>query len=400
MDKIVRSGADGIAKKFSAAWRAIIAARGFIKPYADIFYFLFLAFLIWCKSTYVEGTADLNTFFLLAAICLAVKCVFTDWTVRDICIAVALVGFGFIAYRTSGHSILLVTAAGIVGAKDVDFKGTLDRCCIVRIALYIAVVAFANMKIIPSDNLTYIDGDGILNRYTLGFTMPNAAHILFLVTVALYIAADFRRFGFIHAAVVTFLNIVLYNQTGCRTGVVILEAVVILALAFKIKAVYRVVGKAAPYIVCGCAFISVAFAFLYGRAPFVDALDNIISNRFLYSQLFIDTFGLSLLGTDTSALVSSPRVMDVAYINLVVNYGVIAFALFIFGYALMARRSVQSGNRGLTLAIITMAVLGLVENYILDIGINFTLMFIAEFIFARRKGNLLSGEDDFKGSRR
>lgn len=362
-------------------------------PFADVFYFLFLVFLMWSKSTYIEKTADLNVFFTISAVCLGVKYLLTNWRLEEVARSAALIWLGVVTYITSGHSILLVTFAGIVGAKDVNLKRMLGMCLIFRIALYIVVVSFANMNVIPSVNRyseEIIDGVAVgTNRYSLGFTMPNAAHVIFLVTAALYIAVNYKKFNFIHAAVITVINIILYTQTDCRTGLVILIVIVVLALLFKIDGVYRVIGKIAPYLFCVCALIGFVFSAFYGRVDFINQFDLILSNRFSYSKLFIKTFGLSVFGLDASSLVSGATVMDVAYVNLAVNYGVIAFALVMTMFTALAYKSYKAGDRGLTVAVMAMALLGMVENYTLDIGINFTLMFAAGLLFPPEKERAL-----------
>lgn len=368
-------------------------------PYADAFYFLFLAFLMWSKSTYIENTTDLNLFFDIAAGCLAAKYLFTNWRFEEILKSVALICFGVVTYLASGHTILMVTFAGIVGAKDVNLKRMLGMCLALRIALYIFVVSFANMNVIPSINRhseTIIDGVSVAtDRYSLGFTMPNAAHVIFLITAALYIAVNYKKFGLVHAAVIIILDIILYIQTDCRAGFVVLLLIVVLALLFKIDGVYKTVGKATPYLFSVCALVCLAFSALYGRVGFINRLDTILSNRFSYSQLFIKTFGLSVFGLDASSLVSGSTVMDVAYVNLAVNYGVIAFVLVMTAFAAISYRSYKAGDKGLTVALIAMALIGAVENYTLDIGINFTLMFAVEFLFPPEKADsLFCGKTD------
>jgi len=378
----------------SSIKRTIISARGFAMPYADVFYFLFLAFLMWSKSTYVEKTADLNLFFILSACFLAIKYALTDWKLNDIWRAAALIWLGAVTFVTSGHSILLVTCAGIAGAKGINFKNVLSSCLVLRIALYIFVVAFANMNVIPLVNYsTYKTVDGVLtvvNRYALGFTMPNAAHILFLVTATLYIAVHYKKFNVLHAAVITAINIILYNLTNCRTGFAMLIIIVVVALLFKIDRVYKVLGRFVPYLAPVCALVCFCFSAMYGKVGFVDNLNTILSNRFSYSQLFINAFGLSVFGQNTSSLVSGSVVMDVAYVNLAVNYGVIPFIAFMVMCTALAYKSVRAGDRGLAVAFMAMALLGSVENYTLDIGINFTLILASSLIFrSEQKGAAL-----------
>lgn len=393
MDINVRTEENTVKRKNVSAAQAIKAARKFVMPYADAFYFLFLAFLMWNKSTYMENTPEHQLFFNIAAVCLALKYVFTNWRAEDILKSLALILFGVITYVVSGHTILMVTLAGIVGAKDVNLKRMLGMCLALRIALYIFVVAFANMNVIPSYNRhseSIVNGVSVAkDRYSLGFTMPNAAHVIFLVTAALYIAVNYKKFGLVHAVVITFINVILYEQTDCRAGFVILIVIVVLALVFKIDKVYKAVGRAAPYLFCVCALVGFAFAALYGKVGFINRLDTILSCRFSYSQLFLNTFGIGLIGCDASSLVSGSIVMDVAYVNLVVNYGVIAFILVMSTFTAITYKSYRGGDKGLTVALIAMALLGMVENYTLDIGINFTLMYAAVLLFPPKKERAL-----------
>lgn len=373
-------------------WRSVL-------PYADIFYFLFLAFLIWCKSTYVEKTDYLNTFFTLSAVCVAIKYVFTRWNIRDILISAALIVFGYITYKNSGHSILLVTAAGIVGAKDVNLKRMLCMCCVLRIALYIYVVAFANMGVITLGKATqWATENGVQvvkKHYDMGFTRSNSAHIIFFVTAALYIAANYKKYNVIHAAVMVFLNFALYELTNCRTGFIMVFIVVALALIFKFKPVYKAVGKIAPFVGCIVAAFGIALTYMYGQYDFVTSLDLKLSSRIYLARFYMDEYGLTWFGQD--AALSYPwRALDAAWANCVVNYGVIAFALVMLCDIFLVYRSVKKGDRGLTVAFIAMAIMAMVENYTMDIGVNFTLMFAAELIFVKRGGILLSGADNYK----
>jgi len=401
MDTNVKTNSIIEGNVFAALKNIIVTAWKSVLPYADIFYFLFLAFLIWCKSTYVENTDYLTTFFALSAVSVAIKYVFTKWTIRDILISATLIVFGYITYKNSGHSILLVTAAGIVGAKDVNLKRMLCMCCVLRIALYIYVVAFANMGVIPfikGSAWATVDGETVVKKhYAMGFTRSNSAHIIFFITAALYIAANYKKYGVIHAAVIVFINFALYELTSCRTGFIMVFIVVVLGLICKFKPIYKAVGKVAPFIGCIVTALCLALTYLYGQYDFVNDINIKLSSRVSLAQLFMNDFGLSWFGQDASTY-GPWRVMDAAWVNCVVNYGVIAYVLVMLCDIFLVYRSVKDENRGLTVALICMAILASVENYTLDIGVNFTLMFAAELIFVKRRGILLSGANSYAGT--
>lgn len=373
--------------------KRIVDAREKVVSYADAFYFIFLCILISIKSTFIELTPYLNTFFLISAVFLGLKYLFTNWDFKDILISAVLLGAGFLTYKASGHSIMFVTVAAIVGAKDVNLKHLVKWICIFRIAEYIAIVSMYNMGLTPKiDHTSYgsqivVDGqvqNEIIHRYNLGFTKSNPAHVIFFICTVAYIWLFFKKYNVFSAAVITLLNLFIYEQTACRTGVWMVEIIAVVALLFKSKKIFDVLKKALPYIPLFVVAFCLAMTALYGKWSVADKINDVFSDRFYHSSLFMSGGKISLFGQNSSF---GGDIFDVAYINLFINYGAIFFALFMSGNVALLYDCAKNNKTELAIAVLAFVILGVTENYSLDIGMNFTLVFLSEFIF-RKKSSL------------
>lgn len=378
-------------------FKKIDGARRKMFSLAEIFYFMFFFILIGIKSTYIELTADVGYFFLASAVFLALKYLFTDWKIKEIFICLILLTCGFISYLQSGHSVILVTVAAIAGFKGIDKRRFVKVIFAYRVALYIALVAFYNMDMVPGSNeltsgeLTVVDGDLVhvlLNHCSLGFTGSNPAHIMFFVAFAAYLFAFHGKYNLIHAAVVVLLNFLLYDYTNCRTAFILVNVVAAVAYVLRWKRLYRLTGKFAvwltPLAVLFCIFMTVG----YGRNSFFNGANAAFSNRFNISQSFMNEIPISLFGRDTSSV---SDVFDMAYFNLFLNYGIFFTVLFLLGQAWLFADSVREDMPGYTLALAAFLFLGITENYVLDVGVNFTLALLGGLLFYDKKVGLGEG---------
>lgn len=378
-------------------FKRIDGARRKMFSFAEIFYFTFFFILIGIKSTYIELTADVGYFFLASAVFLALKYLFTDWKVKEIFISLILLTCGFISYLQSGHSVVLVTVAAVAGFKGIDKRRFVKVIFAYRVALYIALVAFYNMNMVPGSNeltsgeLTVVDGDPVhvlLNHCSLGFTGSNPAHIMFFVAFAAYLFAFHGKYTLIHAAVVVLLNFLLYDYTNCRTAFILVNVVAAVAYVLRWKRLYRLTGKFAvwltPLVVLFCIFMTVG----YGRNSFFNQANVSFSNRFNISQSFMNEIPISLFGRDTSSV---SEVFDMAYFNLFLNYGIFFTVLFLLGQAWLFADSVREDMPGYTLVLAAFLFLGITENYVLDVGVNFTLALLGGLLFSDKKPFGLGG---------
>ncbi len=370
--------------------KSILSVRKRAMNYADVFYFLFLCILINTKSTFIEFSPYMNLSFALAALCLGVKYLLTDWSFRDICVSACLLLLAFASFLNSGHSIMLVTCAGIVGAKDVKIKNIAIWVCYYRIAHFILTFALFNLELVYKiDEPTYgalIFEDGewikeVIHRYNLGFSKSNPAHVVFFICVSGYIAAFFKKYNIIHAAAILFINEQIYLLTHGRTGHVLVIVIVLLALVLKNKTVFKYFSRILPALTAGIIAFCLMGTALYGKVDIMYTVNTAFSERFSLSQAFFNAVPVSLLGANFTHI---ELPLDLAYFNLFLNYGVIFFVLFLFGNGFLLYKSSKEGRVELALLLIAFAVLGVTENYILDIGMNFTLIYFGELLFSDR----------------
>lgn len=228
----------------------------------------------------------------------------------------------------------------------------------------------------------------IIHRYNLGFTKSNPAHIIFFICVAAYIVLFYKKYNIVSAAVVTVVNLFLYDNTACRTGVWLVEIILAIALLFKSKKIFKFIKRLLPYIPLLAAAFCLAMTALYGKWSVADRINEAFSDRFHYSSLFMNGGKVSLFGQNASSI---GDIFDVAYINLFINYGVIFFALFMAGNVALLDNCAKNNRVELAIAVLAFIILGVTENYSLDIGMNFTLVFFSELIFRKKQSSLIDG---------
>lgn len=371
--------------------KRIDGARRKMFSFAEIFYFIFFFILIGIKSTYIELTADVGYFFLASAVFLALKYLFTDWKIKEVFICLILLTCGAISYLQSGHSVILVTLAAIAGFKGIDKRRFVKVVFTYRAVLYIALVAFYNMDMVPGSNdltfgdYTFVDGDAVrvlLNHCSLGFTGSNPAHIMFFVAVVGYLFVFHEKYNLIHAAAIVLANFLLYDYTNCRTAFILVNVVAAIAYVLRWKRLYRFTGKFAVWLVPFVTLFCLLMTFGCGRNSFFNEVNVSFSERFNLSQSFMNEIPISLFGRDTSSV---SDVFDVAYLNLFLNYGIFFTVLFLLGQAWLFADSVREDMPGYTLALVAFLLLGITENYMLDAGVNFTLALLGGLLFPDKK---------------
>lgn len=295
-------------------------------------------------------------------------------------------------------AVFLVSAASLVGSGDAEL---LKFCIIVIAAKDVSprtlVLVFAWIKgvgtaltlllcqlnLLPT--LYYENGDGYYNTY--GFCHRNvlSANVAILCLAWFYLR--YRKLTIRDVVVWGIIGLITYGLAVSRTGLIIMYLVIISVFLFQ-KVEQRVMNvKNIRSILLGVflalLLLSVLCMIFYSSSSsFWVTLDKFFTKRLRFSNYYFEEYGLSLFGQElplvstmeAQVAESEKMILDNAYIRVLLYYGLIPGALFLFTYWKALDRSIQSRDGALIICLLILAVYGLSERYMLDIYYQFPLL--------------------------
>lgn len=247
--------------------------------------------------------------------------------------------------------------------------------------MFLSTIILANLNIIQSLALTRLDNDIIVYRNSLGFGHVNAVFFHFyIIAMLLYI---FINSKYVSSAIILIVSSYIYSKTFCRTGMICI-CIFILFNLFTSQKSKDIVAKKGRYFFLGMTIISFLLAFLYGTGN--NSLDILVSYRFSNWYKTITNYSLiNFIG------IKSAYYLDNLYLNLIYNYGIISYILYLavyyFSYDLIE-------DNKLKLSLVFFSIYGLFEsNHVFYI--NYSLFVLLYYSISKfNKGGISKNEEN------
>ena len=374
----------------------------------ELSYYLFFGLMILAKGIGLDS-GDKFYYILsgLAGICVLVKLVLTKYTKSQL-IAVVLLGvIAGVSYMNSGRLGIILSVLAIVGSKDIDIKKLLRFGAVIYGISFCITFIFAALHIIPNPFVVHEkSGVGEIIRWGMGYATANILHAsYFIFTVFLCYSwgkkYNFKRFFILMAA-----NIFVFLFSVSYTGVSVTTFYLILALYAAKKTELKKWEK----IVCQlplplCLFFSFVMPFLL-KNPIVQKIDAILQARLTFSGYYLSNQPITLLGTRMKDVPNFWIIMDNSYVYIFMTFGILVFALFAAGYAVMIGRfsglrpvfhkkasdekvDMENDVRLPELAMIFAFLLyGITEQFLSNAFMNVSLLFMGEVLFGMGKASM------------
>ncbi|WP_172136366.1 hypothetical protein [Adlercreutzia sp. ZJ473] len=276
----------------------------------------------------------------------------------------------------------------IVAAQGVSMRKMVRIALVVQSSMFVLVVASSLDGLIP---MTVVErGDGGA-RYSMGYKHPNNMSLALVSICCNYMVlhyAGMRRMGWgIYGIALTLCATVSDSRTS----------MMLILLIVTISAYGEKAGKAknqgnvsrlffSIYVLI--ALLSLFFMFFYNEHNSLEkAVNGLVSSRFELAHKYYEYYGISPFGVDCDAdpvVVGryALPVIDNAFANAFIRYGLLPTALFLTAYGLRLKRACDSGRVDIcTLGLFVCAVMAVTETQAFHLGINVYLIGLAQFVF-------------------
>ena len=334
----------------------------------------------------------------------AVKILLDVLLSRKISVVMIAIGFLSVIVGVCSKSFTVIFAALMLAAiSTIDVRRLIKPVLLTVSIVFFVTVVLSLVGVVP--DWTYIRDDFV--RHCLGFTYPTDAFAVYLSVVLMFFAIKGVKVTYVQLGLVEIINIALYYLTNGRLSFVLVTAIVVLMLVYKladnIERIGNVIEKVLSNIVVKCCimlvpavlfFLSVAFVFMYksdnGLANF---LNGLLSDRLLYGSNAFMSYPLTPFGTfvewqgwgGIGYLQEYPtdfvyNFVDISYIRILFDYGIIGSVVILFGYSRALQRYVDKNDFVMATILILVLLWCFVEPVVFSIGRNIFVICLARYM--------------------
>ena len=297
----------------------------------------------------------------------------------------------FLVYLRDRSTFLLYLSVLVLGSIGTDYRTLLkiQVCVVGTVVLSAALCCMCGVI----ENRIYW-GHGTI-RSSFGFTYPTnmAAYYLFLVIAAWTALDETWDPVFLLPGVISILisDVIADSRTSFLCSGMFLFAVLWCWL-LRSKGENGIVLRIHKYVkfLCGimfplCALLAITLTVAYhNRLPFMSELNEWTSNRLAqqsdaFYQYGIHLFGFSfpMRGLASGFPVLDVNYVDCSYLQLLLQYGILIFAAYLFLWPFMTVSAIKAGKHRLVLGLALIALHSLLEQRFLVVSYN--LFLIAPF---------------------
>lgn len=354
--------------------------------WGEFLFYLFWGSLFAAKGLGLEeGHWLFSACILVALLCLFGKLCITKHSFKEWLIMAGMVCLGIAIWKSSGEKAALAAALVIIGMKNVP----MDRLFKISLLIWGSTFAFSVTAGIlhMRDGVVVVHqklGLGPIIRWSLGYTHPNVLHVSYFVLTALilYICGFHGKKLLKLSGILMVGNVFTFLFSVSYTGVLLISGYLVLNFLLDSK---EKLSKAEEILLQCVMPFCVLFPLL---APFLMEgkvfafFNKLFSTRFELVYNLFRTNPIRFLGTKMAMAVEGHVSLDSSFAYLLMNYGIIAFCLFLVGYFLLIRSFVVNRKRrelSITLAIV---IAGITEQFLFNLSFkNLSFFFLGEFLF-------------------
>ena len=312
----------------------------------------------------------------------------------------AVLGFLFVyvSFRMS-FFFLLFTFCGVAAMQDVDLKKVLQYTSIVKILLIlIHIIPSVVMMIVAPEQIHYFYRNGVQRQdFFLGH--PNTFSMYVGWALLEFTYAYYDKMKNFHLFLFWGINFAVYQFTNSNTSFII-ATFCYLSLILERKKPDLVAKWYTPVAQYGymlCAIFFTAITVGYSKMPsglkaLYMMLNDFFTGRLLFGAYVYEQFGIAWLGNPNVALNGKAffdgywidqLVLDNSFIFLLVKYGAIFIPIFAIAFWWLGKDRDKdiAGNLN-KIIIIGYIFFAIMENYSVNAGSCFPLLFVGKKIFS------------------
>ena len=355
--------------------------------WAELFYFVSFGVMFAAKGVGLDEGQKLFTLCAaVSLVCLAGKLCVTRHNFKEWLVMALLAGLGLMIWRSSGENAAFAAMLVIIGMKRISIRRLFTVCLGIRSLTFALSVTLGILHI--RDGVVVVHqklGLGPIIRWSLGYTHPNVLHVSYFILAALLLyVCDWHGKKLWKACGVLFLgNLAVFLFSISYTGVLLMTGYLALSLYLDWrKSLGRWEKVLLQCILPACVLFPLAGPFVFtGRA--YDFFNRLLSTRFDLVKNYFTTFPVSLFGTPAYFTNTTAHLtLDSSFAYLLMFYGIIAFVLFVGGYAILIHKLIGEEKKKELALMIGIVVAAVTEQFLFNLSYkNLSFFLLGALLF-------------------
>ena len=295
------------------------------------------------------------------------------------------------SYIETINSDIFLLLAFIYAAKNIVMENFIKFDIKLKI-LFLCMNIFFIFIGLLENTVAYRESGSI--RQTFGFASPNSfGGIIMSICLEMVYLKRNRLNGLTYIKLLGIsLLIFLFCDSRSAEMCIILMAI---AIVFFKKRIY--LKKILPYTMIILTILSLVLVYMYEQGNIIAyQIDDLVSTRILCAYSFFNRYEVNLFGNyfePTDVWLGYANTIDNAYINLILNHGLISYLLILaINFSLM-KYAIKEKNNILVAILLVLLIYGLMEKGTYTIAYNVFLLFAKNIIYSKET-NKLKDEDN------
>lgn len=264
-------------------------------------------------------------------------------------ITITIILIGMLAYYMSGGPTLIKLVIFIFAIQGVREEEVLKYS---NMSLTVAFAIVMLSSILGITEIMYLNH--FKNAYRLGFTNPNTVPVVILAIVTGYNIQNEDKLSIKSLILEGVLSFLLYYFCRSRTGAIVFAIYLLLIVITKWmekKRIYKYVVYPLQYLFIIFAVGSYYVAYAFNASNDVwSKVNTMLSGRLYAWQSYLKYYETSMLGINIDTI--RYGALDNAYLQLLVKYGYIVFALYSVMFLYLSRYAYKKERWILLLSIV------------------------------------------------
>lgn len=283
-----------------------------------------------------------------------------------------------ISYFFSGDGTIVFLVTYVLAAVGTDASRALRSVALGVVVFSAILLGSLLIGLIPNDvvrQVNQITGD-LVSRHRLGMKNQNYWGHLFVLVLLVWIFFRAHKASLVDYILLLCSAAFLYKYISSKTIAMIIVFCMVATLIYRVSLSRWLYLALLVMSIASLLAVPVClFGLEYGIGVFV-RIDDLLMGRFSFALDFLKSYGIPLLG-QRIAFVSTieswssgakPLVLDLSYVHLLVQYGIIATAMVGYLYYRVFRLTLEIKSFPLALMFFSMIVVGVCETWIYSLA--------------------------------
>lgn len=364
-----------------------------------------LGFLILFVQFWTKDIFKINEyiFYIPAFMLIIISINIKSYSIKEIIMVVAINTLGIISYFFSKSMNILKITLILSASKNRNMDKLIKYSFWVGLVILITHIICSTVFEMGTLYLETDFGRGeIEKRYFFGFSHANSLHLMINVIIMCYMYTYFMdmkdiRNKYISLAILLIFMIITYSFTRSRTGIIMTMCVLILAIIYssksnKIFKNYKLLNTMYMSVIV----VTIVFVCFFDNTQIFNSLNNLLTGRLKFGNMFIQKYGMTLLGQEVSSVYETQYgynlniALDQGIINPLILYGIIINVLFYFSQLILIKKYCKSKQYKRVMIIVLIIIYSITENVLFYAFSNIGILFIADILYRRN----LNGEEN------